>query len=243
MSSRSKKSRIILALDAPPRKDLKKFIKSTIRLLEHHICAIKINYHVILPLSLSEITEINRLAHHYGLVSIADLKLNDIKSTNKIAIEYLSMMEFDAVIVNPFMGKDELRFASKQAHKINFGIIALVYMSHPGAEESFGMDVSANKQISRSQQLTQLYKIFFDYACKSHVDGIIIGATQDKILNELSGHKELPIYSPGLGKQGGDIAKAANNGTNFFIIGRSIIESNDPLDVVKKIKREISSNI
>jgi orotidine-5'-phosphate decarboxylase len=244
MSSRSKKSRIILALDATPRKGLKKFIKSTIRLLEHHICAIKINYHVILPLSLSEITEINRLAHHYGLVSIADLKLNDIKSTNKIAIDYLSMMEFDAVIVNPFMGKDELRFASKQAHKINFGIIALVYMSHPGAEESFGIDVSANKQISGSKQLTtQLYKIFFDYACKSHVDGIIIGATQDKILNELSGHKELPIYSPGLGKQGGDIAKAANNGTNFFIIGRSIIESKDPLYVVKKIQREISNNI
>jgi orotidine-5'-phosphate decarboxylase len=243
MSSRSKKSRIILALDATPRKGLKKFIKSTIRLLEHHICAIKINYHVILPLSLSEITEINRLAHHYGLVSIADLKLNDIKSTNKIAIDYLSMMEFDAVIVNPFMGKDELRFASKQAHKINFGIIALVYMSHPGAEESFGIDVSANKQISGSQQLTQLYKIFFDYACKSHVDGIIIGATQDKILNELSGRKELPIYSPGLGKQGGDIAKAANNGTNFFIIGRSIIESKDPLHVVKKIQREISNNI
>jgi orotidine-5'-phosphate decarboxylase len=196
-----------------------------------------------LPLSLSEITEINRLAHHYGLVSIADLKLNDIKSTNKIAIEYLSMMEFDAVIVNPFMGKDELRFASKQAHKINFGIIALVYMSHPGAEESFGIDVYANKQISGSQQLTQLYKIFFDYASKSHVDGIIIGATQDKILNELSGHKELPIYSPGLGKQGGDIAKAANHGTNFFIIGRSIIDSKDPLEVVKKIQREISNKI
>ncbi len=226
-----------------PRKDLKKFIKSTISLLEHHICAIKINYHLILPLSLSEITEINRLAHHYGLVSIADLKLNDIKSTNKIAIEYLSMMEFDAVIVNPFMGKDELIFASKQAHKINFGIIALVYMSHPGAEEGFGIHVARNKQISGSQQLTQLYKLFFDYASKSNVDGIIIGATQDKILNELSGHKELPVYSPGLGKQGGDISKAANNGTNFFIIGRSIIESKDPLDVVKKMQQEISNII
>jgi orotidine-5'-phosphate decarboxylase len=226
-----------------PRKDLKKFIKSTISLLEHHICAIKINYHLILPLSLSEITEINRLAHHHGLVSIADLKLNDIKSTNKIAIEYLSMMEFDAVIVNPFMGKDELTFASKQAHKINFGIIALVYMSHPGAEEGFGIHVTTNKQVSGSQQLTQLYKLFFDYASKSNVDGIIIGATQDKILNELSGHKELPVYSPGLGKQGGDISKAANNGTNFFIIGRSIIESNDPLDVVKKIQQEISNSI
>jgi orotidine-5'-phosphate decarboxylase len=201
------------------------------------------NFHLILPLSFSEISEINRLAHHYGLVSIADLKLNDIKSTNEIAIEYLSMMKFDAVIVNPFMGKGELRLASTLAHKINFGIIALVYMSHPGAEEGFGINVVADKSLYSSKKVTQMYNIFFDYASKSNVDGIIIGATRDKILKELSGHKRLPIYSPGLGKQGGDIAKAAKNGTKFFIIGRSIIESKDPLEVIIKIKQEISNHI
>jgi orotidine-5'-phosphate decarboxylase len=201
------------------------------------------NFHLILPLSFSEISEINRLAHHYGLVSIADLKLNDIKNTNEIAIEYLAMMKFDAVIVNPFMGKDELRFASTLAHKINFGIIALVYMSHPGAQEGFGINVVADKSLYASKKVTQMYKVFFDYASKSHVDGIIIGATQDKILKQLSRHRRLPIYSPGLGKQGGDIAKAAKNGTNFFIIGRSIIESKDPLQVIIKIKQEIPNHI
>jgi orotidine-5'-phosphate decarboxylase len=211
-----------------------------ISLLQHHICGIKMNFHLILPLSFSEISEINRLAHHYGLVSIADLKLNDIKSTNEIAIEYLSMMKFDAVIINPFMGNEELRLASKLAHKINFGIIALIYMSHPGAEEGFGINVISKKQGSANGKVTQMYKIFFDYASKSHVDGIIIGASQDKILKELSSQKRLPIYSPGLGKQGGEIAKAAKNGTNFFIIGRSIIESKDPLQVVLNINQELS---
>jgi orotidine-5'-phosphate decarboxylase len=211
-----------------------------ISLLQHHICGIKMNFHLILPLSFSEISEINRLAHHYGLVSIADLKLNDIKSTNEIAIEYLSMMKFDAVIVNPFMGNEELRLASKLAHKINFGIIALVYMSHPGAEEGFGINVIVKKQVSASDKVTQMYKIFFNYASKSHVDGIIIGASQDKILKELSSQKRLPIYSPGLGKQGGEISNAAKNGTDFFIIGRSIIESKDPLQVVININQELS---
>jgi orotidine-5'-phosphate decarboxylase len=214
-----------------------------ISLLQHHICAIKMNFHLILPLSLSELTEINRLAHRYGLVSIADLKLNDIKSTNEIAIEYLSIMKFDAVIVNPFMGDGELRLASKLAHKINFGIIALVYMSHPGAEQGFGIDVINKKQMTANQNVTQMYKLFFDYASNSHVDGIIIGATQYKILRELSDLTRIPIYSPGIGKQGGEIAKAAKNGTNFFIIGRSIIESKDPLQVVTKIKQQISTNM
>ncbi|MDQ3869455.1 MAG: orotidine 5'-phosphate decarboxylase [Thermoproteota archaeon] len=237
-----KKSPIILALDVTPRKDLKNFIKSMVSLLEHHICAIKMNFHLLLPLCFSEITEINRLAHSYGLVSIADLKLNDIKSTNEIAIDYLSMMKFDAVIVNPFMGNDELRIASKLAHSINFGIIALVYMSHPGAEQGFGINVVDKKHLANSQNVTQMYKLFFDYASESNVDGIIIGATQDKIIKELSCLTRIPIYSPGIGKQGGEIAKAAKNGTKFFIVGRSIIESKDPLVVVQKIKQEISNN-
>ena len=221
-----------------PRGDLKEFVKFTISLLENHICAIKINFHLLLPLSFCELTEINSLAHRYGLVSIADLKLNDITSTNEIAIEYLSKMKFDALIVNPFMGKEELRLASNKAHRNNLGIIALVYMSHPGAEEGFGIDVISNKNTCR-HRVTQMYKIFFDYALKSNVDGIVIGATKGKILKELSGNKQLPVYSPGIGKQGADIANAINNGSTFFIIGRSIIQSKNPLRIVKKIQREI----
>ena len=43
-------------------------------------------------------------------------------------------MGFDAVIVNPLIGKNALQFAVNQAHKMNAGIIALIYMSHPGAK-------------------------------------------------------------------------------------------------------------
>ena len=103
--SKSKKSRIILALDVTPRNDLVKLIKTLIILLEQHICAIKINFHLILPLSGSEISEINKVAHSFKLQSIADIKLNDIPNTNRIAMFYLFKMGFDAVIVNPFMEK------------------------------------------------------------------------------------------------------------------------------------------
>ena len=46
---------------------------------EHHVCAIKMNFHIILPLSAFEILQINKLAHSFGLQSIADIKLNDIE--------------------------------------------------------------------------------------------------------------------------------------------------------------------
>lgn len=236
-SSKHKKSQIVLSLDPSPRSDLIGFVKAIITLLERHICAIKINFHLILPLSISQISEINYLIHSYELQSIADIKLNDIVSTNEIAIGYLLKMGFDAVIVNPFIGKNALQFAVAQAHAMNAGIIALIYMSHPGAKEGFGIHVIKRSKINNN--ITTMYKVFLDYAYTSQVDGIVVGATQTDILKEVSSQKKAPIYSPGFGTQGGNIKQAAKSGTDYFIIGSSIIGSKDPLNVVKEIQHQI----
>jgi orotidine-5'-phosphate decarboxylase len=172
------------------------------------------------------------------LQSIADIKLNDISSTNEIAIGYLLKMGFDAVIVNPLIGKNALQFAVDQAHEMNAGIIALIYMSHPEAKEGFGINVIKQAKDNNNNKVTSMYKLFLDYAYTSQVDGIVVGATQIDILKEISSQKKAPIYSPGFGTQGGDIKQAAKSGTDYFIIGSSIIGSRDPLTVVKEIQRQ-----
>ena len=68
-----------------------------------------------------------------------------------------------------------------------------------------------------------LYKMFFERATASGVDGIVVGATQDKILKEIAGR--LPVYSPGVGAQGGDAEQTIRNGADYLIIGRSIVEA------------------
>ena len=202
-------------------------------MLEKYICAIKINFHLILPLSISQMSEINDLIHSYQLQSIADIKLNDITRTNEVAIDYLLKMGFDAVIVNPFMGKEALHAAVDQAHKNYAGVIALIYMSHPGAKDGFNINI-----MNRN---TRMYKLFLEHAYECQVDGIVIGATQTNVLKEISDQKQVPIYSPGFGPQGGNILQAAKNGTDYFIIGSLIIRSNDPVNAVKHIQHEISS--
>jgi orotidine-5'-phosphate decarboxylase len=67
-------------------------------------------------------------------------------------------------------------------------------------------------------------------------DGIIVGATFPKIVNDckkITG-KKLDIYSPGIGKQGGNAKKAIANGSDFLIIGRTILDSKYPLRKVKE---------
>jgi orotidine-5'-phosphate decarboxylase len=235
--SNIKGSRIILALDFTHKTNLRSALKA-ISLLERYICAIKMNFHLILPFSCHELSEVNRLVHSYGLQSVADIKLNDIPSTNKIAISHLSCVGFDAVTVNPFIGAVGLRNVVVQAHRLKGGIIALVYMSHVGAPVGFGINfIDSNKQV------TSLYQKFFQDAIACGVDGVVIGANRLEILREISLKKSgIPIYSPGLGKQGGSIRHAAKSGADYFIIGRSIIGSKDPVKTAKRLQHQLSLN-
>ena len=226
-----KKSPIVLALDPRPlgNQRLPEFAVKTICAVEHHICAIKMNFHIILPLSASEILRINKLAHSFGLQSIADIKLNDIEATNAVAIDYLIKMGFDAAIANPFIGRDTLASLVQKAHNADAGIIALVYMSHPEAKEGFGLKIRGRG----------LYKMFFERAESAGVDGIVVGATQHKILKKVAGR--LPVYSPGVGAQGGDSEQAIKDGADYLIIGRSIVEAKQPAKVVGEIQNRILS--
>lgn len=230
-SARAKKSRIIVALDPPAsRRNLQEFAEKTIRAVQEHACAIKVNFHLLLPLSAQEISGINRLAHSFGLQSIADIKLNDIENTNEVAVDHLASMGFDAVIANPFIGRGALAALVKKAHSEGMGVIALVYMSHPGAAEGFGLDAVGGK----------LYREFLDRASHAGADGIVVGATQADILRQVSESK-IPVYSPGVGAQGGDAEQAIKNGSDYLIIGRSIVESDDPAKAAQQIKNKISS--
>ncbi|HJS83208.1 MAG TPA: orotidine 5'-phosphate decarboxylase [Nitrososphaera sp.] len=229
-----KKSRIILAIDpAPSVVDIKDFAERTIASVQEHVCAIKVNFHMILPLSGAEIAEINQVAHSCGLQCIADIKLNDIENTNDVAIDHLiGKMGFDCVIANPFIGNEALQNLVKKSRQAAGGIIALAYMSHPGAKEGYGMQVEGKGD---------MYRIFIERAAKADADGIVVGASHLSIIKGIAG--KLPLYSPGIGVQGGNAESAAKGGADYVIIGRSIIESKEPGATAKELKQKISAAV
>jgi orotidine-5'-phosphate decarboxylase len=225
-----KKSKIVLALDPPSNEPaLQDFAIKTINAVEQHICAIKMNFHLILPLSAAEISQINKTAHSHGLQSIADIKLNDIENTNQVAVDHLVKMGFDAVIANPFIGKGGLAALVQSAHKVDAGVIALVYMSHPGASEGYGLEEKGKGA---------LYKTFLGRAAEAGADGIVVGATQLEILKQVA-KQGIPVYSPGVGAQGGDLENAIKTGADYLIIGRSIVEAEQPARAAKEMQSKI----
>ncbi len=230
-------SRLVLALDPLHVKKnyLLKFAKDIVNLLSDHICAVKINFHLLLPLDLySEVKTITDLAHSHDIQTIADIKLNDISSTNDVALSHLWSAGFDALTVNPFIGFDALKDAIANAHKRSNGIIALVYMSHKSAGDTYGLKVMDSMKRRR-----HVYELFLDWVEELDADGIVVGATLPEIIKQCSKRVRgrISIFSPGVGAQGGDARKALANGSDYLIIGRSIIEAKDPAMEASRMQR------
>jgi len=236
MKESSLRSSIILANDLDDKNIVlieKKTIQN-IKTLGKHLCAIKFNFHLLLPLGEKKIEKINKIAHDFGLQTIADIKLNDIGNTNMITLQRLWDSGFDAVIVNPIMGPENLSELVKNAHKNNRGVIALVHMSHPGAKLGYGLKV----QDPDTKKMTNIHELFLKWSFSLHVDGIVVGATIPKLIElyHKKANGRFEIYSPGVGVQGGDAYDTLNAGANYLIVGRTILNSKNPKLEAKKLQ-------
>ena len=198
--------------------------------LHSYICGIKINFHLLLPLGYRQIARINAAAHERGLECIADIKLNDIGNTNRMAASHLWEMGFDAVIVNPIMGKEALGNMVCDAHRDKKGVISLCHMSAPEAD-SYELSVK-----SRLKHVP-LYELFLDWAVSQKADGIIAGATYPNIIRQCRARsRALGIYSPGIGAQGGEPGVAIAAGTDYLIAGRTILYAKDPVEAARALQ-------
>lgn len=229
-SSREHESNIVLALDLEyARSDI--LLSKSLEILEDvspYICAIKVNHHLVLPLGLySGVKKVVAAAHALGLPAIMDCKINDIGHTNEVIANHYFDAGFDAVIANPFVGWNEgLAPVFKTAKMRGKGVILLTYMSHKGALEGYGQRVLNRSGLERFQ-----YLIFAKKALIWDADGAIVGATYPEKIREIRAilKGKVPIYAPGVGAQGGDIARALKAGADYLVIGRSIVSNENPV--------------
>jgi len=239
-TAKSKQSPIILALDFPferpeNRKTLFSRAESVLDAAHPYLCAVKFNHHLVLPLGTFDgVQKLVKKVHDFGLMAIMDCKVNDIGSTNQVIAEYYYAAGFDALIANPFIGWEEgLKPIFDVAKKLQRGVILLVYMSHKGATEGYGQTIIDAETGQKAPQ----YVSFAKKALKLEADGAVVGATYPEKIKEvykILGEKT-PIYSPGIGVQGGEIKSALEAGAHYLIVGRVIVSSENPAESAKKI--------
>jgi orotidine-5'-phosphate decarboxylase len=227
-SSEEKRSRIVLALDfSGPFEERLTRAQRVLKASRDHVAAVKLNHHLLLPFGLKGIKGIISQCKAGGLPIIADLKMNDIESTNLNILDSLLAYGVDAVIANPFVGRDEgLGKVIEEAHLRGGGVLLLVYMSHKGADEGFGL---------RTEEGVPLYRVFARRAKQWGADGVVVSAKSPKMIEEARSivGKKCLIFAPGVGAQGGTMGPAA--GADFVIVGRSITEAADPAEAIRKL--------
>ncbi|MCL1978225.1 MAG: orotidine 5'-phosphate decarboxylase [Candidatus Bathyarchaeota archaeon] len=238
--AKANNSRIVLALDFPFQdpnnsQDLLSKADAILEQVYPYICAVKINNHLVLPLGLfNGVKILVDKIHAKGLLAIMDAKVNDIGNTNQIIADYYYAAGFDAIIANPFIGwEDGLKPIFETSRKQNKGVILLTYMSHKGAVEGYGQTViDPVTGISTSQ-----YMMFAQKDVAYEADGAVVGATvpeKIKEIHQMLGEK-VPIYSPGVGAQGGSVDAAIKAGTNYLIVGREIVSAENPAEAARKL--------
>jgi orotidine-5'-phosphate decarboxylase len=238
--AKANNSRIVLALDFPfqDTTDSQNLLSKADAIIEQvypYICAVKINNHLVLPLGLfSGVKTLVDKIHDKGLLAIMDAKVNDIGNTNHIIATYYYAAGFDAIIANPFIGwEDGLKPIFEVSRKQNKGVILLTYMSHRGATEGYGQTVI---DPATGMSIPQ-YMLFARKDVVYEADGAVVGATvPEKIaeIHQVLGEK-VPIYSPGVGAQGGSVEAAIKAGTSYLIVGREIVSAENPAEAAYKL--------
>lgn len=237
-SSERTKSRIVLALDVEDV-DQHALIKKCNELLKdvsQYVCAVKINRQLVLSLGMPVIGQLVKMVHECSLPVIMDAKLNDVAHTNAFMMRSYIQAGFDAVITSPVTGwKGGMDSVFELARRENKGVILLVYMSNPGAEQFYSMMVSA------TDGQTSVFEHFTRMAIEWGADGLVVGATRPEIIRRVRSlvGPSMGIYSPGVGIQGGDAKKAIEAGATYLIIGRAIYASPHPQDVARTLYESI----
>lgn len=169
------------------------------------------------------------------ILIICDCKRGDTKNTNEAYAESLfDWFGFDAVTLNPYLGREPLEPFLKRSDKIS---IILCRTSNPGAPEIQDMIIEG-KPLWRhiAEKVTTEWN-------KNENCMMVIGATYPeelKIIRQIAG--DMTFLVPGVGSQGGDIEAMMNAGLDrtgkglIINSSRKIIFAENPAEEAKKLR-------
>jgi orotidine-5'-phosphate decarboxylase len=209
----------------------KKIIDST----KDIVCAYKLNMAFYESIGLNGQLILKKTIEYIpkNIIIILDGKRNDIGNTARMyAKSIFEILGADSTTINPYLGIDGIKPFLDYKEKCSF---VLCRTSNPSAIEFQDLKVSK-------------YPLFEKVAMKikewnsNNNIGAVVGATYPKELKQVRKilGENIPMLIPGIGKQGGDIRKTIENGTNSE--GKNVI-INSSRGIIYAGKDEYFSNI
>lgn len=192
------------------------FNKAIIDATHEYVCAYKPNiafYEAGGDKSLHELKmTMEYLQSNYSdIFTICDAKRADIGSTNEGYVKGIfDWLGFDAVTVQPYLGKEALQPFLDRKDKV---IIILGRTSNSGAGE-FQDLVIENKDGKKQPLWAQVVTSISEEWNTNQNCMLVVGATYPEEMKKIRAMTEMTFLVPGIGAQGGDLAKTMQAGLN-----------------------------
>lgn len=221
-----KKFKAFIALDATNNKKNIEVVKK----LYKFVYGFKVGYRSFYNKDADKlIAEIKRKKSRLFL----DLKLHDIPNTVSSAIESLKNINPDFLTLHISGGEEMLKSALKNIKKFNLKTKVL------GVTLLTSLDGKDSKKIYGEKDTDKLIKKLALIASKAKIAGLICSG-QD--LKSLKGFKNLLKVTPGVKlldrkddqKRVSFVHDALDNGANFVVIGRELINAEDPMKLLNE---------
>jgi orotidine-5'-phosphate decarboxylase len=217
--SRSNQTLLCVGLDPDPEQmpgvGVLQFNMEIIDATSDLVCAYKPNLAFYEALGIEGLKALERTVAHIpsSIPVIGDAKRNDIASSSRAYAKSLfDVLGFDAVTVNPYLGYDSIAPFLEAPGR---GVFVLCRTSNPGAS-----DFQDTRCIPQGNGATAppLFELVALKAAEWNTGGnvgLVVGATypqQLKRVRELC--PDLPLLIPGIGAQGGDLARTVEYGVD-----------------------------
>ena len=221
-----KKFKAFIALDATNNKKNIEVVKKLYKL----VYGFKVGYRSFYNKDADKlIAEIKRKKSRLFL----DLKLHDIPNTVSSAIESLKNINPDFLTLHISGGEEMLKSALKNIKKFSLKTKVL------GVTLLTSLDGKDSKKIYGEKDTDKLIKKLALIASKAKIAGLICSG-QD--LKSLKGFKKLFKVTPGVKlldrkddqKRVSFVHDALNDGANFVVIGRELINAKDPMKLLNE---------
>ena len=199
-------------------------------------------------------------SQHPDIPVIGDAKRGDIgTSSEAYARSLFDRLGFDAVTLNPYLGRDALEPFLQRADR---GCIIVCRTSNPGADDfqnlnaalpegSRGKAVSSNRGGTAESAAPLWHHVLQTVVNQWNARGnclAVIGATRPDDLQtarSLAGD-EMTFLVPGVGAQGGEASKAVSAGVNsqgrgvILTSSRSITSASDPAAAAANLQERVN---
>jgi orotidine-5'-phosphate decarboxylase len=227
------KDRLILSMDVPTKEE----VLSILEEIDNNITNIKVG----LELIYNEGTEIVKTVINSGYDVLLDAKLMDIPNTIAGALKGISKLGVKMITIHSFGGSDMLERAKKELFeisKLNNKLRPLLF----GVTVLTSLDDSDLQRFGFVSNYTDIVMNLAKTAIGSGIDGIICSPNEVSLLRKSFGDDFL-IATPGIRlpedeandqKRFNTPEKAINDGADYIIVGRSIINNKDKIGVLKK---------